>query len=124
MVFGPEPTNIALSNSWIVTNAGGGPTDDKPTVTLETPRDDRNGEDHGPAGGLVARSLAIQHAGREARVNAGGRRQESGACPQTPPSGRCVDIQSLTLAGAEGTAGVGIPRSTRSERRRKPQYRA
>jgi hypothetical protein len=28
-----------LSNSWIVINAGGGPTDDKPTVTLETPRD-------------------------------------------------------------------------------------
>ena len=33
------PTNVALSNSWIVINAGGGPTDDKPTVTLETPRD-------------------------------------------------------------------------------------
>ncbi len=34
-----EPTNIALGNSWIVINSGGGPTDDKPTVTLETPRD-------------------------------------------------------------------------------------
>ena len=33
------PTNVALSNSWIVINGGGGPTDDKPTVTLETPRD-------------------------------------------------------------------------------------
>ena len=33
------PTVVALSNSWIVINAGGGPTDDKPTVTLETPRD-------------------------------------------------------------------------------------
>ena len=39
VVFGPEPINVALSNSWIVINAGGGPTDDKPTVTLETPRD-------------------------------------------------------------------------------------
>ncbi len=38
-VFGPEPTNVALANSFIVINAGGGPTDDKPTVTLETPRD-------------------------------------------------------------------------------------
>jgi catechol 2,3-dioxygenase-like lactoylglutathione lyase family enzyme len=38
-VFSPEPTNVALSNSWIVINGGGGPTDDKPTVTLETPRD-------------------------------------------------------------------------------------
>ena len=33
------PTNVALANSWIVINVGGGPTDDKPTVTLETPGD-------------------------------------------------------------------------------------
>ena len=38
VVFGPEPTNIALANSFIIINVGGGPTDDKPTVTLETPR--------------------------------------------------------------------------------------
>jgi catechol 2,3-dioxygenase-like lactoylglutathione lyase family enzyme len=34
-----EPTNVALSNSWIVISVGGGPTDDKPEVTLETPSD-------------------------------------------------------------------------------------
>jgi predicted enzyme related to lactoylglutathione lyase len=39
VVFGPEPTNIALANTWIIINGGGGPTDDKPNVTLETPRD-------------------------------------------------------------------------------------
>jgi catechol 2,3-dioxygenase-like lactoylglutathione lyase family enzyme len=39
VVFGPEPTNIALANSFIIINRGGGPTDDKPTVTLETPSD-------------------------------------------------------------------------------------
>ena len=39
VVFGPEPTNIALANSFIVINGGGGPTDDKPTVTLATPTD-------------------------------------------------------------------------------------
>ena len=39
VVFGPVPTNVALANSFIVINAGGGPTDDKPTVTLETPPD-------------------------------------------------------------------------------------
>jgi catechol 2,3-dioxygenase-like lactoylglutathione lyase family enzyme len=38
-VFGPVPTNIALANTFIVINVGGGPTDDKPTVTLETPSD-------------------------------------------------------------------------------------
>jgi catechol 2,3-dioxygenase-like lactoylglutathione lyase family enzyme len=39
VVFGPEPTNIAFANSYIIINVGGGPTDDKPTVTLETPSD-------------------------------------------------------------------------------------
>jgi len=34
-----EPTYVALANSWIIINVGGGPTDDKPEVTLETPRD-------------------------------------------------------------------------------------
>jgi predicted enzyme related to lactoylglutathione lyase len=34
-----EPTNVALGNSWIVINGGGGPTDDKPAVILETPPD-------------------------------------------------------------------------------------
>jgi catechol 2,3-dioxygenase-like lactoylglutathione lyase family enzyme len=32
-------TYVALANSWIIINLGGGPTDDKPTVTLETPPD-------------------------------------------------------------------------------------
>src|ERR1700688_5229021 len=31
-------TYVALANSWIIINVGGGPTDDKPTVTLEAPR--------------------------------------------------------------------------------------
>jgi catechol 2,3-dioxygenase-like lactoylglutathione lyase family enzyme len=30
---------VALANSYIIINVGGGPTDDKPTVTLETPPD-------------------------------------------------------------------------------------
>jgi catechol 2,3-dioxygenase-like lactoylglutathione lyase family enzyme len=34
-----EPAIVALANSWIIINTGGGPTDDKPTVTLETPPD-------------------------------------------------------------------------------------
>jgi len=34
-----EPTIVALANSWIIINVGGGPTDDKPNVTLEVPRD-------------------------------------------------------------------------------------
>ena len=34
-----EPTVVALANGWIIINIGGGPTDDKPTVTLEPPSD-------------------------------------------------------------------------------------
>src|SRR5271154_417819 len=34
-----EVTYVALANSWIIINVGGGPTDDKPTVIPETPRD-------------------------------------------------------------------------------------
>ena len=34
-----EPTIVALANSWVIINVGGGPTDDKPTVRLETPPD-------------------------------------------------------------------------------------
>src|SRR5262245_12667274 len=34
-----EPSFLQLANSWIVINVGGGPTDDKPTVTLEAPSD-------------------------------------------------------------------------------------
>jgi catechol 2,3-dioxygenase-like lactoylglutathione lyase family enzyme len=32
-----EPSVIQLANSWIIVNVGGGPTDDKPAVTLHTP---------------------------------------------------------------------------------------
>ena len=34
-----QPTNVALANGWIVISVGGGPTDDKPGVTLQTPPD-------------------------------------------------------------------------------------
>ncbi len=34
-----DVTYVALANSWVIINVGGGPTDDKPTVTLETPPD-------------------------------------------------------------------------------------
>ena len=34
-----EPTIVKLSNSWIIINAGGPPTDDKPDVHLDVPSD-------------------------------------------------------------------------------------
>jgi catechol 2,3-dioxygenase-like lactoylglutathione lyase family enzyme len=39
LVLEGEPSVVALANGWIIINVGGGPTDDKPTVVLETPRD-------------------------------------------------------------------------------------
>lgn len=39
VVAGDNPTMIKLANSWIILNRGGGPTPDKPEVTLEPPRD-------------------------------------------------------------------------------------
>jgi lactoylglutathione lyase len=39
VVLDGEPTIVALANSWVIINVGGGPTDDKPSVTLATPDD-------------------------------------------------------------------------------------
>jgi catechol 2,3-dioxygenase-like lactoylglutathione lyase family enzyme len=39
VVLDGEPTIIALANSWVTINTGGGPTPDKPDVTLEVPQD-------------------------------------------------------------------------------------
>src|SRR2546427_13123813 len=34
-----DPVIMKVANSWLILNSGGGPTDDKPTVTLATPPD-------------------------------------------------------------------------------------
>lgn len=34
-----NPVIMKVANSWLILNEGGGPTDEKPTVTLETPPD-------------------------------------------------------------------------------------
>jgi catechol 2,3-dioxygenase-like lactoylglutathione lyase family enzyme len=39
VVMEGEPTIIQLANSWVIINVGGGPTEDKPEVVLETPTD-------------------------------------------------------------------------------------
>lgn len=39
VVMEGEPTIFKLANAWVIANVGGGPTDDKPEVTLETPPD-------------------------------------------------------------------------------------
>jgi catechol 2,3-dioxygenase-like lactoylglutathione lyase family enzyme len=39
VVLEGEPSMVQLANAWIIINVGGGPTDDKPEVILETPQD-------------------------------------------------------------------------------------
>ena len=39
VVLDGEPTIVKLANGWVTINVGGGPTDDKPEVVLETPPD-------------------------------------------------------------------------------------
>ena len=34
-----DPVVLKVANSWLILNLGGGPTDDKPGVTLRTPQD-------------------------------------------------------------------------------------
>ena len=34
-----DPVILRFENSWLILNVGGGPTDDKPNVTVEPPRD-------------------------------------------------------------------------------------
>src|SRR5689334_2262031 len=39
VIFERDPVILKVANTWLILNEGGGPTDDKPTVTLETPPD-------------------------------------------------------------------------------------
>ena len=38
VVLERDPVILKIANSWLILNVGGGPTDDKPAVTLQTPR--------------------------------------------------------------------------------------
>ncbi len=39
VVLERDPVILRIANSWLILNVGGGPTDDKPEVTLTTPPD-------------------------------------------------------------------------------------
>ena len=39
VVMQRDPVIMKIANTWLILNDGGGPTDDKPTVTLSTPSD-------------------------------------------------------------------------------------
>ena len=80
IVLEGEPTIVALANGWIIINVGGGPTDDKPTVTLEAPPDTNR----------TSAFLNIRVADIEAIYRAW---QERGAEFLTPPQDRGAEIR-------------------------------
>ena len=80
IVLEGEPTIVALANGWIIINVGGGPTDDKPTVTLEAPPDLNR----------TSAFLNIRVADIEAIYRAW---QERGAEFLTPPQDRGAEIR-------------------------------
>ncbi len=70
-------TYVALANGLIIINVGGGPTDDKPDVTLETPREPdrvssflnlRVQDIHALYTEWSARGAAVPHTAEAARV--------------------------------------------------------
>ena len=75
-----EPSLVALANSWIIINVGGGPTDDKPTVTLEPP----------PGSNRVSSFLNIRVADIEAVYSEWSSR---GAEFLTPPKEHATEIR-------------------------------
>lgn len=75
-----EPTVIKLANSWIIVNVGGGPTEDKPEVTLAAPSDLKN----------VSSFMNIRVADIKARYEEW---RSKGAKFLTPPMDRGAEIR-------------------------------
>ena len=75
-----EPSYVALANGWIIINSGGGPTDDKPEVILETP----------PGANRVSSFLNIRVADIQAVYEEWTRR---GAEFITPPTRRPTELR-------------------------------
>ena len=74
-----EPTIVVLANGWIIINVGGGPTEDKPTITLDV-----------PSGNVVSSFLNIRVADIQAVYQEWSRK---GAEFLTPPIDRGAEIR-------------------------------
>jgi catechol 2,3-dioxygenase-like lactoylglutathione lyase family enzyme len=101
-----EPTIVALANGWVIINVSGGPTEDKPLVTLETPRDPnrvssflniRVADIHAIYDAWSARGAQFltppQDRGREIR------------CYLRDPDGHLIEVGQTTRAPQESTTG-------------------
>ena len=112
-----DPVIMKLANSWLILNVGGGPTDDKPAVTLTTPADpDRTSGADKPAstpkpGGLAGTGTAVQPAGTPKPPG----KPATADGPEAADSGR-----SAAATGDEASAGrPPVPSRRRSRSRRR-----
>jgi hypothetical protein len=97
----PGLTYVALSNSWIIINVGGGPTDDTPAVTPETsPDSDRVSSFLN----IRVKDAAAVYAGWSARgtqfLTPPKQRQHEIRCYICDPDGHLIEVRQTT--GAEG----------------------
>jgi hypothetical protein len=95
-----------LGNSWIIINVGGPPTDDKPTVTLEPPRD----PDH--VSSFLNIRVADIHAAYEQWRDRGAEfltpptdRGVELRCYMRDPDGHLIEVGQATQAPAHGPPG-------------------
>ena len=105
-----EPSMVALENGWVIINAGGGPTDDKPDVTLEAPRslDRVSSFLNIPRGGHPGDLPRVERAGSAVPDAAAGSGRRDPLLParsrRAPDRGRTDDGRP---AGAGGVTGPG-----------------
>jgi lactoylglutathione lyase len=92
-----DPVIMKVANSWIILNVGGGPTEDKPDITLETPPDP-----HRTSAFLNIRVADIAAAYRDWRA-AGAEfltePQDRGAeirCYMRDPDGHLIEVGQIT----------------------------
>src|SRR5262249_24007042 len=95
---GDEVTYVALANSWIIINVGGGPTDDKPTVTLETPPDPGRVSSFLSIRVADIQAVYVQWSARGARfLTPPQQRETETRCYIRDPDGYLIEVGQTTL---------------------------
>jgi catechol 2,3-dioxygenase-like lactoylglutathione lyase family enzyme len=95
-----EPTYVALANSSIIINVGGGPTDDKPAVTLQTPRDPDLASSFLNIGSRAS-TLCMRSGAREGAefLTPPKQHQTELRCYMRDPDGYLIEVGQTTLPG-------------------------
>ena len=120
---GDEVTYVALANSWIIINVGGGPTDDKPTVTLETPPDPDRVSSFLNIRVADIQAVYAEWSARGAQFLTPPKQHETEIrCYIRDPDGYLIEVGQTTLrqrlASTVLTTRVGAPSQARASRRR------